>query len=70
MSVAKQVAWIGFGLVTGAVAGVIWGWLGSDGYESWDSAIGTGFLCALAGALVAVAVLAGRGWVAHRRHRR
>jgi hypothetical protein len=39
------------GALAGAVAGVVWAWLGSGGYEANDSMLGTGFLGALAGAL-------------------
>lgn len=50
------------GLVVGAIGGWLWGWFGS-GYERIDSAIGTSFLCALAGLLVGAIVwrLGGRG---------
>jgi len=53
--------WPLIGLVVGAAGGALWGWFGND-YESMDSAVGTGFLGALAGLLVgAVAyALAGR----------
>ena len=39
------------GFCAGAVAGGLWGWFGADGYEAVDSAVGTGFLGALAGRL-------------------
>ena len=38
------------GLVAGMLAGAFWGWSGGDS-EWTDSAIGTGFLCGLAGML-------------------
>ena len=38
------------GLVVGAAAGWLWGWLGG-GDDYLDSAVGTSFLCALAGLL-------------------
>jgi len=44
--------WALAGLVLGAGAGALWGWFGSGGYEAGDSAIGTGLLCAVAGALI------------------
>jgi hypothetical protein len=44
--------WALAGLVLGTVAGALWGWFGSDGYEAGDSAIGTGLLGAVAGALI------------------
>jgi hypothetical protein len=44
--------WALAGLMLGALVGVLWGWSGSDGYEAGDSAIGTGLLCAVAGALI------------------
>ncbi|WP_430501284.1 hypothetical protein ACQRWP_06775 [Micromonospora trifolii] len=51
------------GLVLGALGGVLWGWLGGDGYEAGDSALGTGLMGAIVGLLIgAVAYgLAGRG---------
>jgi hypothetical protein len=42
--------WPVVGLVGGVVAGAFWGWAGGDS-EWTDSAIGTGFLCGLAGML-------------------
>jgi hypothetical protein len=53
--------WPVCGLVAGAIAGWLWGWFGG-GYERLDSAVGTSFLCALAGLLI--------GAVAHRWGRR
>lgn len=51
------------GLVLGALGGALWGWLGGDGYEAGDSALGTGLMGAVVGLLIgAVAYgLAGRG---------
>ncbi|WP_410819081.1 hypothetical protein [Micromonospora sp. 050-3] len=51
------------GLVLGALGGALWGWLGGDGYEAGDSALGTGLMGAIVGLLIgAVAYgLAGRG---------
>ncbi|GIM92174.1 hypothetical protein Ato02nite_039670 [Paractinoplanes toevensis] len=54
------------GLVLGAVAGGLWGWFGAGGYEANDSAIGTSFLCALAGLLLGAVAAT----VATRRDRR
>ena len=48
----KRARWPVIGLVLGAAAGGIWGWFGAGGYEAVDSAVGTGFLCALAGLLI------------------
>jgi hypothetical protein len=39
------------GLALGAAVGCSWGWFGASGYEAIDSAVGTGFLCAVAGLL-------------------
>ena len=47
----RAVVWPLAGLVAGAVAGALWGWFGSGGYEANDATIGTGFLGALAGLL-------------------
>lgn len=47
----RAVRWPLAGLFAGAVAGALWGWFGGDGYEAVDSAVGTGFLGALAGLL-------------------
>lgn len=47
--------WALAGLLLGAVAGALWGWFGSAGYEAGDSAIGTGLLGAVAGALIGAA---------------
>jgi membrane associated rhomboid family serine protease len=44
------------GLVAGAVAGALWGWFGSGGYEANDSMLGTGFLGALAGLLIGTVI--------------
>ena len=44
------------GLVAGGVAGVLWGWFGSGGYEANDSMLGTGFLGALAGLLIGTVI--------------
>ncbi|RAO24842.1 hypothetical protein MED15_00600 [Micromonospora noduli] len=51
------------GLVLGALGGALWGWLGSDGYEAGDSALGTGLMGAIVGLLIGAAAygLAGRG---------
>jgi hypothetical protein len=43
--------WPVAGLAAGAVAGWLWGWFGGGDYENTDSALGTSFLCALAGLL-------------------
>jgi membrane associated rhomboid family serine protease len=48
----RRGSWPVIGLVLGGVAGGLWGWFGSGGYEANDSAIGTSFLCALAGLLI------------------
>ncbi len=48
----RRAAWPFIGLLAGAVAGALWGWFGADGYEANDSAIGTAFLCGLAGLLI------------------
>ncbi|MET3422939.1 membrane associated rhomboid family serine protease [Actinoplanes tereljensis] len=64
----RRASWPVIGLVLGAVAGALWGWFGAGGYEAGDSAIGTSFLCALAGLLigaVAASVAARRA----RKHR-
>ncbi|GIE97434.1 hypothetical protein [Paractinoplanes rishiriensis] len=45
------------GALIGAVGGVVWAWVASDGYEANDSMIGTGFLGALAGALAGALVV-------------
>jgi hypothetical protein len=43
------------GLAVGIVAGFVWGWFGGSA-EKGDSALGTAFLCGLAGALAGAAV--------------
>ncbi|MFI5893934.1 hypothetical protein ACIA5D_27925 [Actinoplanes sp. NPDC051513] len=48
----RRTRWPVIGLILGAAAGCAWGWFGAGGYEAIDSAVGTGFLCALAGLLV------------------
>ncbi|WP_433383251.1 hypothetical protein ACQPZX_20835 [Actinoplanes sp. CA-142083] len=48
----RRAGWPLVGLVLGAGAGWAWGWFGAGGYEAMDSAIGTAFLCALAGLLI------------------
>jgi tetrahydromethanopterin S-methyltransferase subunit C len=57
-------SWPLVGLTIGGAIGAVWGLLGSGGYESVDSAIGTGLMGAVAGALIGalVAVLANRRW--------
>jgi hypothetical protein len=47
----RRGAWPVVGLVAGAIGGWLWGWFGG-GYERLDSAVGTSFLCALAGLLI------------------
>lgn len=42
------------GALLGALAGVAWAVLGSDGYELGDVAIGTGLMGMLVGLIVAV----------------
>ncbi|MEW2142855.1 hypothetical protein AB0869_08575 [Micromonospora vinacea] len=51
------------GLVLGALGGALWGWLGGDGYEAGDSALGTGLMGAVVGLLIGAAAygLAGDG---------
>ncbi|MEW1588895.1 hypothetical protein AB0283_26020 [Micromonospora vinacea] len=51
------------GLVLGALGGALWGWLGGDGYEAGDSALGTGLMGAVVGLLIGAAAygLAGAG---------
>jgi hypothetical protein len=44
--------WVAAGTLIGGLAGAALGWLGSGGYESADSAIGTGFLGGVLGCLV------------------
>jgi uncharacterized membrane protein YphA (DoxX/SURF4 family) len=62
----RRGAWPLLGFVLGAIAGALWGWFGSGGYEANDSVIGTSLLCAVGGLLI--------GAVAHtvaaRRERR
>ncbi|HEX5203881.1 hypothetical protein ACFQS1_24645 [Paractinoplanes rhizophilus] len=48
----RRTVWPVAGLIVGAVAGGAWGWFGAGGYEANDSAIGTAFLCGLAGLLL------------------
>ena len=48
----RRTTWPIIGLVLGAMAGCSWGWFGAGGYEAIDSAVGTSFLCALAGLLI------------------
>lgn len=62
MTSQRQLRWVAVGALGGGAAGAAWGWFGSGGYEAGDSAIGTGFLCAMAGALLSVLVLALLGW--------
>jgi predicted phage tail protein len=52
MMAMRRTTWPMIGLVLGAAAGCSWGWFGASGYEAIDSAVGTGFLCALAGLLI------------------
>jgi drug/metabolite transporter (DMT)-like permease len=66
MSTSKQLGWIAVGTVTGGAVGVAWGWFGSGGYDANDSMIGTGFLCALLGALLTAVFVT----VLRRRHGR
>ena len=47
----RRARWPLIGLATGTAAGWLWGWSASD-YEAIDSAVGTGFLGALAGLLI------------------
>ena len=63
----RRGSWPVIGLVAGAVVGWLWGWFGSGGYEAMDSAVGTSFLCALAGLLVgAVAYTVADRWSRRR----
>jgi hypothetical protein len=55
-STARYLRWVGAGALIGVLAGVAWGWFGSGGYEAGDSALGTGFLCGLVGAMVGAVV--------------
>jgi ABC-type uncharacterized transport system permease subunit len=48
--------WVWIGMALGAVAGGLWGWLGSGGYEAADSAVGTGLILACAGMTAGVVV--------------
>lgn len=49
------------GMVIGTAAGALWGYYGSGGYESSDSALGTGLMGAIVGILAgAVAATIGR----------
>lgn len=58
--------WPVAGFVLGAIAGGLWGYYGSGGYEAGDSALGTAFLCSLAGLLLGGIATT----VAERRERR
>jgi hypothetical protein len=40
------------GLLIGGIAGAAWGYFGSGGYESIDSAVGTGLMGCAAGLIV------------------
>jgi hypothetical protein len=40
------------GLLIGGIAGATWGYFGSGGYESMDSAVGTGIMGCAAGLIV------------------
>lgn len=62
----RRSRWPLIGLVLGAIAGALWGWLGGGGYEAIDSAIGTSLLCALAGLLIGAVAYT----VAERRDRK
>jgi len=62
----RRTRWPLIGLVLGAAAGYAWGWFGAGGYEATDSAIGTSFLCALAGLLIGAVAYT----VAERRDRK
>lgn len=52
----KAARWFVVGALLGALAGVAWAVLGSDGYELGDVAIGTGFMGMLVGLIIAVLV--------------
>jgi hypothetical protein len=58
----RRGGWPLIGLALGSMAGGLWGWLGSSGYEAIDSAVGTALMGALAGLLIGAvaAVFAGR----------
>ncbi len=45
------------GVLAGAVAGVVWAWFATGGYEANDSMLGTGFLGAMTGAIVGAVVV-------------
>jgi hypothetical protein len=62
----RRGTWPWIGLVLGAVAGALWGWFGAGGYEAGDSAIGTAFLCGLAGLLAGTVAYTVAGRRDHR----
>jgi membrane associated rhomboid family serine protease len=64
----RRGTWPLVGLVVGAAGGGLWGWFGND-YEPIDSAVGTGFLGALAGLLVGTVAYALAGRRRSRRDR-
>jgi len=47
-----SIRWFWLAMLGGALAGAAWGWFGSGGYESGDSALGTGLLGVLAGPIL------------------
>ncbi len=51
---SRAALWLAAGGLLGALAGVLWAVLGSDGYELGDVAIGTGLMGMLVGLLIAV----------------
>lgn len=51
---SRAALWFAAGGLLGALAGVLWAVLGSDGYELGDVAIGTGLMGMLVGLLIAV----------------